>query len=115
MSDELKDGNTRGNATAVARVGAVASLVLLAIGWLALREHFYGSRMDGDRTMIFAMVIAWALGIFAGVLALNLVYTNRIAKDARVVIVDVAIVGAGLNSLSIAFFVVLYCGLSNIR
>ena len=89
-------------------------MVLLVLGWLVLREEFYGSHLTGP-TLVPVMFGAWVLGIIAGVFALNIAYGTGVAADAKVIIVDIAVAGLVLNALSIALFLLFLYGLGKIR
>jgi len=115
MPEQNSEGNPSRKSTLVAGIAAGLSLVSLIIGWLVLRELFYGGSHSTGTTLLAIIFGAWALGIFAGVLALNVVYSFGVNAEAKIIIVDLAVAGLALNTLSIAAFLLLIYGLGKIR
>jgi hypothetical protein len=89
-----------------ARIAASISLFALVIGWIFLREEFYGSQPAGP-TLVALMFGAWAFGVIASALALYFAYDTGVDVETRVIITDMALAGVLLNALSIVLLLLL--------
>jgi hypothetical protein len=112
MAEPLPPRSPRREETRVAGIAATASLAVFVVGWLFFHEVFYGHNPTHTNPLVVWMLGAWGLGLFAGALAVNLIY--GVVAESKAAIAGAGVLGIVLNGLTLAGMLLLYWGLQGI-
>jgi hypothetical protein len=83
---------------------------------MVFNDAVYGTPLIWSSTVGLRVAIgAWALGVFAGACALQIVYGFGATAQSKTGVVIIAVLGIVLNALALVLLFLLYQGLKRIR